>query len=58
VIEEEKNWSDLKWFISPLCPDDLSHLIVTKIGRIGDVVEIIEFLKFCVDRFIGAGSVG
>jgi hypothetical protein len=48
----------MKWFISPDCPDDLSHPIVTKIGKTGDLDKVIKRIKFGVDRLIVAGSAG
>ncbi len=43
---------------SPYCPDDPSHPIMTKIGRVGYMDEIIKHVKFGVDRLISAGSAG
>jgi hypothetical protein len=33
--EKRKKGRNLKWFISPHCPDNPSHPIMTKIGKVG-----------------------
>jgi hypothetical protein len=55
---EGENVSNLGWHSSPDCPVDQSHSVVTKIGKVGSMDEVIERIKFGVDWLIGAGSVG
>ncbi len=45
-------------YISPLCPDDPFHPIVTKIVKFGGMDEVIKRTKFGVDHLIGVGSAG
>jgi hypothetical protein len=45
-------------YISPFCPDDPSRPIMTKLGKVGNMDEVINRAKFGVDRLSSAGSVG
>jgi hypothetical protein len=47
-----------KWFISPYYPDNSSHPIKTKFGKIGDMDKVIKHAKYGVDQLIRARSVG
>jgi hypothetical protein len=55
---KEKKGDKPKVYISPYCPNDPSQPIMTKVGKTGDMDELIKRAKFGVDRLSSAGSVG
>jgi hypothetical protein len=54
--EGEKRGETL-WYISPQCPDNPSYPIKTKLGEVGDMVEVIKTAKFGFDQLIDVGCV-
>jgi hypothetical protein len=49
--DEEKNLGNPKnWYLTPFSPDDPSHPILNKFGKVGDMVEEIIRAKYGVDQ--------
>ena len=44
-------------YISPHCPDDPWQPIMTKVGKMDDMNEVIKRAKFGVDQLSSAGCV-
>jgi hypothetical protein len=58
AIEGEKLRGKPQWYIFLQCPDDFSHSIVIKVGKIDDMEMIIKHAKFDVHWLSSAGSAG